>query len=41
VRNLFNADAREPSPLGAPFVSVPNDFPLPGRSFYLQAEYKL
>ncbi|HEX8963741.1 MAG TPA: TonB-dependent receptor [Rhodocyclaceae bacterium] len=41
ARNLFNADAREPSPFGAPFVSVPNDFPLPGRSVYLQAEYKL
>jgi iron complex outermembrane receptor protein len=41
ARNLFNADAREPSPFGLPFVSVPNDFPLPGRAIYLQAEYKL
>jgi iron complex outermembrane receptor protein len=41
VRNLFDSDAREPSPFGAPFISLPNDFPLPGRSVYVQAEYKL
>jgi iron complex outermembrane receptor protein len=41
VRNLFNADAREPSPFGIPFISIPNDFPLAGRSFYLQAGFKL
>jgi iron complex outermembrane receptor protein len=41
VRNLFNVDAREPSPYGLLFVSVPDDFPLPGRSLYLQAEYRL
>lgn len=40
ARNLFNADVREPSPLGSP-TSIPNDFPLAGRSIYLQAEYKL
>lgn len=44
VRNLFNADAREPSAYdessGQPFISLPNDFPLPGRSFYVQASYK-
>ena len=38
VRNLFNADAREPS--FAP-GSIPYDFPLPGRSFQLQLGYKL
>lgn len=38
VRNLFNADAREPS--FAP-GALPNDFPLPRRSFYLQASYRL
>jgi iron complex outermembrane receptor protein len=37
ARNLFNADVREPAPAG----TLPNDFPLPGRSVYLQAEYKL
>lgn len=43
VRNLFDADAREPSPFDAspthPFISLPNDIPLPGRSFYVQATY--
>lgn len=44
VRNLFNADAREPSPYdytagSHPFISVPNDFPLAGRYGYLQASY--
>jgi len=45
VRNLFNTDAREPSPFDYsplhPFISIPNDFPLPGRSVYLQASYAL
>lgn len=36
VRNIFNQDAREPS-LAPGFV--PNDLPLAGRSFYLQASY--
>lgn len=40
MRNLFNADAREPSPLGAP-TAIPNDLPLPGRSVLLQLMYKL
>ncbi|HEX5802521.1 MAG TPA: TonB-dependent receptor [Azospira sp.] len=40
VRNLFDADAREPSPWGTPFVAVPYDFPLPGRSFFAQAGYR-
>lgn len=43
VRNLFDADAREPSPYdrtpGQPFISLPNDFPLPGRTVYVQASY--
>ena len=34
VRNLFNADAREPSPAGTPIAPIPNDLPLPGRYFY-------
>lgn len=37
VRNLFNTDAREPS--FAP-GSLPFDYPLPGRSLSLQAEYR-
>jgi iron complex outermembrane receptor protein len=40
LRNVFNADAREPSPFGVP-IPIPNDFPLPGRSLYLQAQFKL
>lgn len=36
VHNLFDADAREPS-LSANFI--PNDFPLAGRNFYLEARY--
>jgi outer membrane receptor for ferrienterochelin and colicins len=40
VRNLFNANAREPSPFGTPFISIPNDLPLPGRSIYLQATHR-
>lgn len=41
LRNLFDADAREPSPFGAPFVSVPNDLPLPGRAIYVTLAYRL
>jgi iron complex outermembrane receptor protein len=36
IRNLFNADAREPSLPG----SIPDDLPLERRSFYLQAGYR-
>lgn len=39
VRNLFNADVREPSL--APGVAIPNDLPMAPRWFYLQAIYKL
>ena len=49
VRNLFNADAREPSLAAAavagrpdiPTSLIPNDLPLAGRSFYVQARYQL
>lgn len=36
VRNLFNSDAREPSPAGTitQQALIPNDLPLPGRYFY-------
>ncbi len=38
IRNAFNADAREPSL--APGL-IPFDLPLPRRSIYLQAGYRL
>lgn len=38
IRNLFNADVREPSPKPG---LIPNDLPMAGRSFYLQAIYWL
>lgn len=44
VRNLFNADAREPSlysPGHPTPVLVPNDLPLAGRSFFVQIIYRL
>lgn len=40
VRNLFDADVRDPAP-SRPGLSIPNDLPLPGRSFYVQAIYKM
>jgi outer membrane receptor for ferrienterochelin and colicins len=44
ARNLFDADAREPSPFdvspGHPFISLPGDFPLPGRALVAQAVYQ-
>ncbi|MFO1337224.1 MAG: TonB-dependent receptor [Burkholderiaceae bacterium] len=41
VRNLFDADAREPSIHGVPYVSLPGDIPLAGRAVYLQFSYRL
>lgn len=38
VRNLFDVAAREPSP--SPGL-IPNDFPLPGRSLFLEARHRL
>jgi len=43
VRNLFNADVREPSlaePTFAPGMLIPNDLPMAPRSVYLQASYR-
>ncbi len=37
IRNLFDEDAREPSP--APGL-IPDDLPLPGRSFFAEAIYR-
>lgn len=39
LRNLFNADAREPSL--APGLALPGDIPLARRSLYVQAAYRL
>ncbi|MBI3346372.1 MAG: TonB-dependent receptor, partial [Burkholderiales bacterium] len=39
VRNLFNADAREPSL--APGLGLPGDIPLARRSLYVQLAYRL
>jgi len=39
VRNLFNADIREPSI--APGLAIPNDLPMAPRSIYLQIMYKM
>ncbi|GEM_PF-2871620 len=39
VRNLFNADVREPSL--APGTARPNDLPQARRSLYLEASYRL
>ncbi len=42
VRNLFNADVREPSLPGVNTpAAIPNDLPMAPRWFYLQAIYKL
>jgi iron complex outermembrane receptor protein len=49
VRNLFNADVREPSLYAAPVAGhpeiptslIPNDLPMAPRSFYVQAVYRL
>lgn len=38
IRNLFDADAREPTSAGD---NIPGDLPLAGRSFYLQASYSM
>jgi outer membrane receptor protein involved in Fe transport len=41
IRNLFNADVREPTPAPSPSNAIPNDLPLARRSFYLQAVYTM
>jgi iron complex outermembrane receptor protein len=39
LRNLFNADVREPSL--APGTAIPNDLPMAPRSVYVRASYQL
>lgn len=38
VQNLFDSEAREPSLAPG---NLPNDLPLPGRTFYVQLQYRL
>jgi len=42
VRNLFDEDAREPTPgpNESGIINIPNDLPLWGRSFYLNLRYR-
>ncbi len=40
VRNLLDADARDPSPAGNPVAAIPNDLPLPGRTVLGEIRYK-
>lgn len=39
LRNVFNADVREPSP--APGLNIPHDLPMPGRTISIQASYRM
>lgn len=39
VKNLFDEDAREPSPNGSPVPSIPNDLPLPGQQIFGEVRY--
>lgn len=41
VKNLFDADALEPTANNGPVVNLPNDLPLPGRTTILQVEFSL
>lgn len=40
VRNAFNADVRDPSPFADPTPAIPADFPMAGRSAYVEAQYQ-
>ena len=40
VRNLFNANAREPTAASSA-INIPRDLPLPGRGAYLELRYQL
>lgn len=40
VRNLFDEDAREPSPNGVPVPLIPGDLPLPGRKIVGELRYR-
>jgi len=40
IRNFFDRDVFEPSPNGVPAPSIPNDFPMSGRSIYGELAYR-
>lgn len=40
VKNIFDEDAQEPSPVGVPVASIPNDLPLPGRTIFGEVRYR-
>lgn len=40
VKNLFDEDAREPSPNGVPVPLIPGDLPLPGRTIIGEIRYR-
>jgi iron complex outermembrane receptor protein len=40
AKNLFDEDAREPSPLAVPVPFIPNDLPLAGRTVFGEIRYK-
>ena len=39
--NIFDEDAREPSPYSALGTSIPNDFPLAGRGIFAEIKYHI
>ena len=41
AKNIFDSDAREPSPFGIPTTSIPDDLPLAGRSIFAELRYEL
>lgn len=40
IRNLFNEDAREPSPWSSPTAAIANDLPLARRSYLIDISYR-
>ena len=40
AKNLFDKNAREPSPAGISTASIPDDLPLAGRSFFGEIRYR-
>lgn len=40
VKNVFNEDAREPSPNGSPVPAIPNDLPLAGQAVLGEVRYR-
>lgn len=40
IKNIFNEDAREPSPNGVPVPLIPDDLPMPGRRIIGEIRYR-